>query len=235
MIKSASRCTQEKTITMVGINAEKKEAVIFNPRCKSWKCPYCAEKNSQDWQYRVLKGALELSAQGHALRFITLTSRTYATPTTSLYYFKQNWPKLQRRAKYNTEKNGAGLWTYIIIPEQHKTGVLHCHLIATTDLTSRWWHDNGYACGFGFQNKSIPVENPVGCAGYVTKYLAKSIAYNQWPPKFRRIRASQKWPVVAKPKPEGWEYKAHTDESAWFEYFLLKDYGYKVTDQRGVE
>jgi len=225
-------CEVLKKIIVVGINKDKKTATIFNPRCGSWKCPYCAQLNSDEWQHRVLSGALELENQGHELRFITLTSRPYATPNSSLYFFKQNWPKLQRRAKYHTEKNGKETWSFILIPERHKTGVLHCHLVATTPLTTRWWHEHGYKCGFGYENHSKLVKYAVGTAGYVAKYLSKSIEVTDWPPKFRRIRASRNWPQVVKPQDSAWEYKIHSEESAWFEYFLLKDYGYEVTDRR---
>ena len=108
-----------------------KKALIFNPRCKQWTCPSCAEQNKSDWLHVGLKGALELSASGLQLSFVTVTSRGYATPNKSLYFFKENWPNLMRRARYHTQKSPGGKFAFFLIPERTKAGVLHAHMKRT--------------------------------------------------------------------------------------------------------
>lgn len=224
-------CSSPLKINVIGINRDQKKAIIFNPRCKKWDCPYCAQLNAESWTYKGFRGASLLTMEGQNLRFVTLTSRPYATPNQSIHYFSENWPKLSRRAAYHTKQQEID-WSYFMIPEQHKTGVLHAHLIAVTPLTTKWWKDNAYKTGFGYMADSKPIGEPALVVGYITKYLSKSIQYNRWPKGFRRVRTSRNWPM---PPPEimpGWEWSTHDDESAWFEYYLLQDCGFDVRDKR---
>jgi len=232
---SEKECISPLKITVVGINHDQKKAILFNPRCKSWDCPYCAEQNKQDWLLRGFRGAALLAQDGLELRFITLTSRPYATPTKSLYYFQQNWPKLVRRAAYHTNKIDGKAWHFFLIPEQHKTGVLHAHMIATTYLKTKWWKDNAYKTGFGYMAKSDQIKEPALVVGYITKYLGKSIEYTQWPKGFRRVRTDRSWPKTPEIPTPGWEWATHNDESAWFEFYLLTDYGYEISDRRNLD
>lgn len=164
--------------------------------------------------------------------FVTLTSRAYATPVKSIHYFKENWPKLVRRIKYHTEQGGGGKLYYLLIPERTKAGILHAHAIMTTNLSKKWFKDNGHACGFGYQAHTEQIEYYHGVVGYVVKYLGKDVVHTDWPKGFRRVRTSRNWPKVPDEQKPGWQYAKHSDESAWFEYYLLQDYGYKVTDRR---
>jgi hypothetical protein len=230
--KALDSCPSPLKINVIGINSDLKRAIIFNPRCKKWSCPYCAELNAESWRFVGFRGASLLVSEGLTLRFITVTSRPYATPNQSLHYFAQNWPKLVRRANYHTNKVEGQKWSYYLIPEQHKTGVLHAHLIASTNLKTRWWKDNAYACGFGYMAESEPISEPALAIGYINKYLSKSIQYTRWPKGFRRVRTSRNWPKEPSQIMPGWEWSTHSDESAWFEYYLLKDYGYDVRDNR---
>ena len=76
------------------------------------------------------------------------------------------------------------------------------------------------------------IQQAVAAAAYVTKYLAKSLEFTRWPKGFRRVRTSRNWPTLdALPLP-GWEYGAHDEQSAWWEYYYLQDLGYRVTDHR---
>jgi len=186
----------------MGRNDTTKQIVLFNPSCKSWKCPVCGPRNAENWSWAGMTGAYKiLETQG--MVFCTVTSRPYASVNQSLYFFKQNWPKLRKRI---TEKNGEK-FEYVLIPERHKTGKLHAHFVANIAITERWLKDAAMGCGFGYQAKVDKVEHAPGVAAYMTKYMAKSIAYTQWPANFRRVRKSQGWPMPAEPEPApGWEW-----------------------------
>jgi hypothetical protein len=225
-------CPNQLEIIIIGINHETREALAFHPACKQWDCPYCAERNKEGWVYRGLKGAVLLVDEGLTLEFVTITSRPYTTANSSRYFFSQNWPKLARRAKYHTEKKSGQKWAYFLIPEQHKTGRLHAHLIAATHLCERWWKDNAYKCGLGYIANVQEVEHPAFTVAYVTKYLAKSIEYTEWPKGFRRVRTSRNWPAVDKLELPGWIWSEHNDDSADWSLHALREYGYRVVDKR---
>lgn len=229
-----TQCSFPLKINIIGINTVLKKGIIFNPDCKNWKCPHCAQKNAADWVFRCFRGASLFVEQGQDLRFVTLTSRAYATPNASLHYFGINWPRLARRAAYQTNKIDGQKWAYFLVPEQHKTGVLHAHIIATTHLKTRWFKDNAYKVGFGFMAKSIPIEEAALVTGYVTKYLGKSIEYTKWPKGFRRVRTSRNWPKNPAEIMPGWEWSNHDDESAWYEKYAMLDLGFEVNDKRDV-
>lgn len=227
-----NQCERPLNITLVGVNKEQKKALFFHPRCKQWDCEYCQELNRDWWVWVGMRGASLLLSEGIEMSFITLTSRAYSTPNKSIHFMKQNWPKLVRRAKYHTEKKAGQKWAYMLIPERTKAGILHAHLIACTTLSSHWWHDNGYATGFGFSNEAEPIDHAGGAAKYISKYLGKDMLHTGWPKGFRRVRTSRNWPKPDRLSLPGWEWSKHSDESAWFEYYLLKDYGYDVKDKR---
>lgn len=166
------------------------------------------------------------------INFLTLTSRHYATPVKSLHYFKQNWPKFVRRAKYHAEKHDGVEWAYLLIPERTKAEVLHVHALVTGELDKRWYKDNAYASGFGYQAHVEVLEAVEYSVSYVAKYLGKDVVHDHWPKGFRRVRTSRNWPKPDKLTVPGWEYSSHHDESAWFEYYLLRDYGYDIVDKR---
>ena len=85
-----------------------------------------------------------------------------------------------------------------MIPEQHRTGRLHVHMIASTDLESRWWKDNGRECGLGYIAEEAEFRfKDAGAsvaAAYAQKYLGKQVCVTAWPRYFHRIRTSQHFP-----------------------------------------
>lgn len=227
-----SGCQSPLKINIIGVNQVAKQAIIFNPRCKKWDCPFCAGLNTEGWLHRGLRGAMEIAAEGRELRFVTLTSKPYATPNMSIYFFKLNWPKLVRRAAYHTKKVNGQSWAFLLIPEQHKTGRLHCHMIASTHLKSKWWKDNANSTGFGYMAKSDEIDHPAKVAGYVVKYLAKSVEFQYWPKGFRRVRTSRNWPKELPEIRPDWDFESHNDDEAMIEKYNLTKAGYKITDKR---
>ena len=85
---------------------------------------------------------------------------------------------------------------YALLPEQHKDGRLHMHMLIGAAIKKRWLKDNAFASGAGFMADSEPLTSGKRGAYYVSKYVGKSLGVEQWPVKFRRIRTSQKWPEV---------------------------------------
>lgn len=231
------QCENTRNVTVFGKHSEGMTALLFNPRCKSWACDYCAEINKEYWIHQAARGSLLLVAEGQALQFVTLTSRGYATPNASLYYFKQNWPKLRKRMsdKTNSWTPFTGIaWAYFLVPERHKSGVLHAHLIAATHIDgARFWKQQAYESGFGYIIDLQPMVTPLKAATYVSKYLHKGMGAEQWPKGFMRVRHSRNWPITKDAPLDGWEWQTYSkDETIWIEKNALINLGWEVIDKR---
>lgn len=86
------------------------------------------------------------------------------------------------------------LFEYIAVPEQHKNGVVHMHLIATYWSTQKWIKDAARKSGFGYIAHVRYVENGPSAAAYLGKYIGKDFIHLTWPKRFRRVRTSANWP-----------------------------------------
>lgn len=231
-----SECPNTKNVVIFGKQQETKKAMLFNPRCNSWDCEYCFQDKKENWIYQASRGATVLTSGGADLQFVTLTSRGYATPHASLYFFGKNWPKLRKRAASLTEAwySSTGIrWAYFLVPERHESGVLHAHLIAATHLNGkRWWKNAAYASGFGYQVDVVEMVDPKACAGYVAKYLHKDAGGLPWPKGFMRVRHSQNWPISKQKKDETWEWETYKNSNTiWTEKLALLDLGWHVIDK----
>lgn len=230
-------CQNTRKVTVFGTNQKERAALLFNPRCKTWGCDYCAELNKDYWIYQAARGCSIIVSEDRELQFVTLTSRGYATPTKSLYFFSENWPKLRKRMadKTNAWRGYYGIeWAYFLVPERHESGVLHAHLIAATHIShEKIWKEAAHQTGFGYIIDIQEMVTPLLASTYVAKYLHKGAGAETWPPGFRRVRHSQNWPM-AKPAPiPGWEWKTFKKESTiWLEKMSLLDQGWTVRDNR---
>jgi len=228
-------CPNAKDFVIFGRNPEKRLAMMFNPRCKLWSCPYCAEMNKDFWVHQAARGSIILTSEGHSLQFVTLTSRGYTTPVTSVLYFKTNWPKLRKRAERLTKAWHPFThinWAYFLVPERHKSGVLHAHLIAATHLNGeRWWKTNAYQTGMGYIADVQEMVSPERVAYYVSKYLHKDAGGLDWPPGFRRVRHSQNWPISHPATMPGWSWERYSGDTAWLEKNALVNMGWLVIDK----
>jgi hypothetical protein len=232
-----NQCPNTKDVNVFGKNVSEQTAIIFRPRCKQWSCDYCAEMNKDYWIQQSFRGATIILNEGRELQFVTLTSRPYATPTQSLWFFKQNWPKLNRRAKYHTEKwkDYAGkVWSYFLVPERHKSGVLHAHIICATHIAhKKFWKDWAHETGFGYIVDVQQLADAGGASAYVSKYLHKGMGAEQWPPGFMRVRHSRNWPIVPDAPLAGWEWETYANEdTVWLEKNALLNMGWEVLDKR---
>ena len=231
-----SDCPNTKDMTIIGNNKTEKKAILFNPRCKSWSCDICCEELKENWIHQAARGSMILADEGAELQFVTLTSRGSSTANKSIYYFKENWPKLRKRMATITnawEPWSGYRWAYFLVPEKHKSGVLHCHLIAATHICAESvWKRHAHQTGFGYIIDVQEMITPLLAATYVSKYLHKGAGAEVWPKGFRRVRHSQNWPIAHAKKDESWEWMTiKNKDTVWFEKNALIDLGYNVVDQ----
>lgn len=167
--------------------------LYMRPDCKMWKCPDCAEANKAKWLSIIIGGMKDIQANNPdiAFRFVTLTCpRWTQTNAQGIHFFRQDWPKLQRRIK---REYGQGY--YVTMPELGvKYARYHQHLITTWPIKKRWLKDNCAACGLGYIADSDETANPGQVAFYATKYITKSLEVQDWPKTLHRVRTSQNWP-----------------------------------------
>lgn len=230
------KCENTRNVVVFGVNKNKNTAILFNPACNSWSCDYCAETQKENWIHQAARGSMVLASEGSELQFITLTSRGYATPNKSVYFFKQNWPKLRKRMAERTnewEPFTGNRWAYFLVPERHKSGVLHAHLIAATHICAKSvWKQHAHQTGFGYVVDVQEMITPLLAAAYVAKYLHKGMGAEQWPKGFRRVRHSQNWPMSKPRKDEEWSWKTYKNpETVWLEKHALVNMGWKVIDK----
>lgn len=166
---------------------------LYQPRCKLWRCPYCATLNKQQWCVRIADGIRIYQEEGISQwNFVTITSSPkLKTLAQTMYVWPQAWAKLSRRMRYHFP----GI-RYVLLPEQHKDGRLHIHAIASGGLDTKWLKRNCPTCGLGYMAESDIIAEAWQSIQYVTKYLTKSSEDGKWPARFRRIRTSQGWPEL---------------------------------------
>lgn len=198
-------CDTPRRPWLLGVNIETKRAVAFKPRCKLWTCPACAEINRRLWGARAYFGAEVFQEAGDNVYFLTLTSHEGLSPEGTIKVWPQAWKTLRQRA---VRWNGGQVFDYLMVPEKHKNGRLHVHMVETLGAGDRWWKDNARQCGLGYMVSEQVCNTANGAAFYVTKYIGKSLGAEDWPANFRRVRLSRSWP----PLPEmetapGWHWR----------------------------
>jgi hypothetical protein len=214
---------------VIAYNVVDLSGFVYQPRCGKWNCPYCANLNRDEWAYTGVYGMTHLPPDNPPLKFVTITSRGYVSPAQSLIVFKLAWPRLIHRIAYHQDLRPQ----YLLIPEHHKSGRLHAHMmISSVHHSDHWWHDQAFASGMGFQATEKPVRDPANAGNYVTKELTKQLRGKAWPKGFRRVRLSLLWPrPPEKEPPPNWEYETEISEGRknWT-VALLRDEGYTIRD-----
>jgi len=202
-------CKAANRPTLRALSHELKTVIYFKPRCKSWKCPACAELNKRLWTARIHDATAHHLAQGETIAFTTLTTHEKLSPEQSWRLFGKQWSKLRQRAR---RKAGGG--EYVMIPEAHQSGKLHVHMLDTFALPTRWWKDNGRSCGLGYMAESEFAETPGGAARYAAKYLGKALNEEKFR-NVRRIRKSQGFLNSSDgEEPDAWQYAKMAHELA---------------------
>lgn len=223
---SEEKCQTPGRPYLLGTKPDGKTAILIQPNCGLWSCPYCARLRQHEWFLHALKGVTALMEKGYVVDMITLTSRggRGRTRERSLQAFVTGWPKLAKRVKYAQKT-----LTYMAVPEQHKNGVVHWHVLANNTLARRWWKDSAYCCGLGYQVELSRINDAGIGAHYAAKYVGKAAGTTRWPKGFRRVRASQDWPKVEMPKVETADWQVFSDYGkAMFEVYMLRDSGVEV-------
>lgn len=189
-------CPRKNTPTGIGVNPLSGIAIVHKMGCKSWACPYCSMKRKGFLVVKAYMGIESYKQAGVTDWFFgTLTMHRKWRKEASVTNFRRNWNKFYQRMKRATNGN----LYYILLPEKHKDGSLHVHIISTCQKETKWWKDNGAKCGMGFKNENEPLVSTVKAAYYVTKYVGKSLGVSAWPTDLRRVRFSVRWP---KPIPD---------------------------------
>jgi hypothetical protein len=211
---------------MVAKNEDTKMAIFFHPTCKLWSCPYCSRINANRWILRGLLGTKTLLANGYSTQFVSITSHERLTPEQSFRVLPLAWPKLYRRYKRAVASDDPK--AFIAVPErQPKSGKAHAHLIITGGLSKRWWKDNARECGLGYQ--SDVKDANLGAAGYIAKYLGKTLE-EKWPKGKRRVNTSRTWPPLPElPVKVGWSFATYPTDSKLSPVLgVLSNNGYTV-------
>lgn len=221
---AAFECKNAQTPLLKAVNHYAKKAVFFHPRCKLWDCEICGQINKELWTWRAWHGTKFFLQAGWHVDFVTLTSHEKLGAAGSIAVFPSAWDKLRKRVS----RKYPG-FQYFAVPETHKDGRLHVHMIVTANLPKRWWKNAGRACGMGYQTDLQEVEN-AGVTGYVSKYLAKTLQISNLPKGFRRVRTSQGFPKLPMlVLPDGWTFaKLAKDEPLNDAVERLKRGGYEV-------
>jgi len=220
------RCETPNRPYLLGTKPDGKTAVLIKPNCGLWTCPYCAQQRKSEWFLTAYKGVTVLQEKGLDVAMISLTSRggKGRTRARALESFLVGFPKLRKKAVYRM-----GTFSYIAIPEQHKNGIMHLHVLCNNLETPHWWHDAAYKSGLGYQADVRQVDEPGKGAFYVAKYIDKHLAFGLWPKGFRRVRTSQDWPRVdLEPESDAdWEVFQDWGKAMW-RVHMLRDYGITV-------
>jgi hypothetical protein len=131
-----------------------------------------------------------LTAQGKDIMFWTVTSHPkIRTLAKGIFVWRKAWPKLRKRLQRVAENVA-----YLYIPEQHKDGSLHIHILAAANVSERWCKDNAAQTGLGYIGEYEPVRTAHKAAWYASKYLTKDSHKLRWPKYFRRVNTSRNWP-----------------------------------------
>jgi len=162
--------------------------------CDTWECEECAKKKQRQWSARAILGLQEIHSNGSVCKFVTITTAEwYKSSAAASAAFPRAWNKLYCRLK-----RGNSLLMYLLTIEfGSKSGHMHAHFLTNAIQNERWYKNNARACGMGYQAKVEPVESDGKAAAYVSKYIGKSLAGQQLPPHFRRVRCSQNWTALA--------------------------------------
>ena len=197
-------CSTPNRPWMVASNPITQASIVFRPTCKTWACPSCADVNRRRWIATALHGVESLKSSGHNVDFLTLTSHERLRGTASFRVWPLAWKKLQARYYYALPDGDPG--AYLAVPERHKDGSLHTHATITGGLDERWWKDNARECGMGYM-ADVQEVNDLGVAGYVSKYLGKTMG-EAWPKYKRRVNTSRSWPTLPDLEQQpGWMFR----------------------------
>lgn len=185
-------CVTSNRVYLVQVDPALSQVRFQRPDCHLWSCSDCAEVNKRRWQAVVAEGIKHYQDAGQtAWYFVTLTDAEWnKTFHQSLLSWRKNWPKLYARMKRREDNI-----RYVLLPEKHRDGRIHMHMLTTCSLSKRFWKDHARACHLGYMAESEELVSIPKAVFYVTKYIIKSLAGGSyWPRSLHRVRVSFRWP-----------------------------------------
>lgn len=199
-IKMREQCTTPNRPFFVRLDTDGREAKLIRPRCGMWRCKPCSEMNAFRWSARAAFGISEYMKKGERFWFVTLTSHEkLKTRQATQRVFQLAFPKLYKRMK-----RACPNLIYISIPEQHKNGRLHVHILINHGFGKKWLKDNGRECGLGYKADESEIDDVGQVIAYVVKYLGKQVGLTLWSAGFRRVRTSAHFPNLPEQGEDGW-------------------------------
>lgn len=184
---------------------ERGENMAIVPRCKSWYCSFCAQKNRERWGAVLLDFVNKNKGTGWC--WGTLTAHEQSHESTGQYSLKnisRAWDRLMKRMKRKY-----GNFNYCRVYEKHASGAYHVHFIRSgqwDDLKKRkpvgkkpyndsvWLRKTARSLGMGYMTHA---DNLTGdktgvVVFYVLKYMTKmeSADRESWG-RVRRIQTSR--------------------------------------------
>jgi len=195
----------QKAGLLLGWDDSAKRVLVVRANCDQWSCTECADRMAERWGLRATLGCNQIIKSGKRLDFVTITSHEKLPnfiATEAVWQTAWN-------ALYCAIKRVCGDFTYMIVPEKHKSGRMHVHALWNAEVSQRWLKDNARKRGLGYQCKVVPVDHTGHCAKYVIKYIGKDLGAD-CPPHFRRVRVSHNWADIPQPTTADtnlrWEY-----------------------------
>lgn len=190
---ATTECTRYNRPVLTAYAPDNDLLYFYQPPCKCWDCASCARQNMFRWAARIGEGYKYYRESGiDGWAFVTLTSNPKLKNLRQTLWV---WPKAWAKFSTRMRRKYPGV-RYVLLPEMHKNGRLHIHMIASHGITATWVHKNAYACGLGYQDDAAPVEESNRAVWYTVKYLSKALGAEEWPKHIRRVRTSQKWPEL---------------------------------------
>lgn len=190
---SCKTCPNSDAPILLGTHRRIKNAVFIRAACGLWSCPVCGARNARRWIARLING-MNHPDTGAMWYFVTLTAhQNWRGDEASLKNLRSNWPKLRKRMKRKTE----GAFYYAMVYEPHKDNSFHLHVLTNCRVPAKWYKDNAAQSGMGYQADVSPMKNAGKVAGYVSKYMLKSVENaDRYTKGMRRINVSQNWPPL---------------------------------------
>lgn len=179
--------------------------IFFQPACKMWSCPACAERNAMRVVLHAVHGSNCLMRSGETLEFLTVTSHEKLNERGSFNVLPVAWNKLNRRVKRATNNPKPA---YFAVPEQHADGRWHLHAVVNFGLSKRWFKDSARSCGLGYEVEIEKIEDAGRVSFYISKYMGKQLQASARYKNLRRVRHSNNWAKLPEtPLPPGWEFR----------------------------
>lgn len=220
------RCSSNNRMALVKKQRGNPTAFITVLTCNMWSCPECGDRLKRRWTHRIMKGISHYQRKGHKFSFVTLTLRGDTRQRAkSIEAWRKLFPRIIER-----HRRKVGTVPYAVIPELHKNGVVHLHVLIASQLTKRWWKDTAFHCGAGHQADMKPIDDHTAVVGYLMKYLGKGMTLNKWPKNYRRIRVTHDWPKATKRgTTDNAVYEIYHASNADYVIAKLKHFGYIVS------